>query len=1487
MAETITSKDLFKTDTISSDVLFRDELARDIVGEPPPRMQTLSPEEEVKQIGNIVDWSDKFEQNILTIEQLYEPIETLLKAVPDPKDVNIQAQEVERPSVIKEAPEEKKGVLESFLGFRYPPKPPDWERASLIEKFNFITLPISDFLGRVGGKIASGWRLMKKEDVQKLLVSELDEDLKWYQKTPEVVGWTAAKVAEFIALKGIFKVSGLHKAFTVAGQKIVSPFIAKEITAAGGMKAVSTMSAAGIKNLVRKSITSFLLAAPENTAFISSWSAFDAVMNYPALEEDRRQAKEIVDEFREESKQWSSKIAEKPEIAKSEKYKTFLEQYNKAIKQYADIPKDFPSAIKEAAISGAKWGLALTAGLAVIAPVTQMPELRLAFQKAVANVGKRYPGMLDKLGKPVTKEVEKEWLKAISKSRGKDVRLIDLTVRERQMFRNAIRAAEKEILKAAEREAAIEAYWGAKVAAKAAPTKPATKEIVKIVEDRPIVKPPTVPIAAPEKPVAPITKVKGIIRQVDGKWQVKFPDSTEFTNLAKEFEGKTVKQVIEKLQSLPANKGIEFEPITPEKAVEVEGILDAIEKKANARPYKPDLLEKADQAIKAGLAKRKGGKISLTVEGRQQLDTWRQTQEIERLAEGKAFDEGQEDLIQRIERGETVTQAEIDKYNLTGAFVEKAKIKPPTVAKAKPKAVEVAEKAIDKKVLESDDLGISDKEGIDMMPKGIALTPNIGAVRDSFNRAHDWMFTFGQASREDPELYDELMKAYGKRNAGVERAIDQVGRIIPKEIKIGDDVNMAMVYEDKRLSPKPEQKETYDKFKALLDEMSKKQKEEGLYSQPFNERMIEENNVKIEKILAENLQHPNKSKRIIRLRAENKILEEMRYLSHGIVAKRTIESKVNTLSGEKKTIYLQRLSAFYKKRKGKLFLKDYLEAGLITKEDMRMSRLATEEVADYYVRSAYKGLYDYGKAKGYVQPFSEKLHDEGWLTPNELGISSPELKDKIVHPLFGSALAEMKSMRIGRGGFVSQIFGMVKQGQWIKPTIVWVYDAIQKVMRGMYSFNPITEAKVLVNATRSVLTKDELYHNLNESNLFQFPYEISKGARDEEIAKFINQHSAEIDKVTKLLEKTFDTRWLDPDTTLGDMIKKIVIAAHRGMAQVTWAGDKIQRTQSYLILRKMGYPHDEAVKVASSSHGGYSLLSEKYKKFWSKKLFVYSFRVLMPIEMGKTIAEPIIAAKDAMGGARIPKHKWERMVKAVVGTAMIPIAIDEYMEWRGFKKEGKHLGPLAWKWSKEVTVDGETREIVVGINDILNMPVKYWNRITYYNPIDKTTRGIQVVKNLAKWEVHPIYRIWFWDISKNRKSFGSGVSVYDTEANPAVQFAQIAKYVFGQSFRFFGHTMDAMGEGNMTEKERAEQEKIFDSALSGADKMLFWALGYTYIRQPIEQRRAIMQKSLERELVSRLYEDARKYEGEDLEQRKVGLRRWAEKCEDWIQNEMK
>jgi len=625
-------------------------------------------------------------------------------------------------------------------------------------------------------------------------------------------------------------------------------------------------------------------------------------------------------------------------------------------------------------------------------------------------------------------------------------------------------------------------------------------------------------------------------------------------------------------------------------------------------------------------------------------------------------------------------------------------------------------------------------------------------------------------------------------------------------------MELAIVYEDKRLSPPEGLEETLEGYKSLLDKIEKRSLKEGIFQQTFQERMIAENEAKITALRET---HPQ-SKKIAELVAENEQLKQIRYLPHSIVARRTIENKLAELKGEERKTYLDsiaRISAKFKKRIGKLFMKDYLEEGILKPGDIDIRRLTANVLTDYYYRSALKDLFDYAAESELVKPTSDALRKDGWQNQQEIGIISPELKGKLVHPLLASSLAEMKEMKLGKGGG-----------------------------------------------------------------------EVSRGSIEEQIEQYIRQNSPEVNRLTKLLEKTTDMTWRVEDLDL----KKMIMVGHRALANLTWTGDKVQRTHSYLILTKMGYPHDEAVKIAAHSHGAYSVLSEKYKKFMSPLTFVYSFRLLMPIEIAKILTEPLIGIPQAfVKGEPIPKYKWNRWAKSWVGAVAIPVLTDIYMKERGFEKEGKHLGPLAWKWKKEIVLDGKKQEIVVGINNILNMPVKYWNRITYYNPIRPEARWQQAINNLVKWETHPLWRIFFWDIKENRKSFGSGVNVYDPNDPAIKQLGQAFLYIFGQSFRFWGGMMDAVGEGNITDKEREAQEAVFDEGLNKLDKFLFTVFGYKYVRAPLKERRAIAMASLQKEMTRRVFQDAKKYEGKELEKRKVNLKKWAKKCEQWIKDGMK
>jgi len=458
--------------------------------------------------------------------------------------------------------------------------------------------------------------------------------------------------------------------------------------------------------------------------------------------------------------------------------------------------------------------------------------------------------------------------------------------------------------------------------------------------------------------------------------------------------------------------------------------------------------------------------------------------------------------------------------------------------------------------------------------------------------------------------------------------------------------------------------------------------------------------------------------------------------------------------------------------------------------------------------------------------------------------------------------------------------GVIKISQFIKPQIIWIYDGVQKAMIGAYSFNPLKEAKYLARGTRDVLNQTDKYHQLNELNLYQFPYETPRAAQDEMVNMAIRKTQADIPNWEKKLESITNMTWEKEEVNPLD----VLMSPYRAMANATWLGDKIIRTSSVYALEDMGYPIEEAVRIASRGHGAYSELSLPFKRAMSPIVFVHSFRILMPMEMAKVVSEPIKGVIDAKTkGKKIPPHQKERWVKSIIGSLIMPVAIDLYMKARGFKRD-----KFAWKWRKEITDKmGRKKEIVVGVNYIINMPIKWWHRLTAHNPVMPTARPLQGIKNTLQWEVHPMWRILFWDLNKNKRSFGSWGYVYDPNETPMKQTTQIATYLFEQSFRFWGQIIDQAELGTITHKEKEEQEKVMKESLSYLDRILTGVFGYKYVRANLKERQGIMLKAMKKEHTKRAFLIKKKYSGEKQKRMMASLRGWQKRCMKWIRYEMK
>ena len=797
--------------------------------------------------------------------------------------------------------------------------------------------------------------------------------------------------------------------------------------------------------------------------------------------------------------------------------------------------------------------------------------------------------------------------------------------------------------------------------------------------------------------------------------------------------------------------------------------------------------------------------------------------------------------------------------------------------------------------------------------------PVLSSIADAYKAVHSFVWAFGEARREDPALYDVLMESFGRRNAGLDVALDEIKKIMPRDISVSEAAEISLVYNDTRLRAEkektdPEFMEIYRPFEKLLKEYESRAKKDRLFQSDLKQRMLEEITNDLKKYRGTTSKG---YKELIRIRDN---IRAMQYLPQNIAVQKAIEHKYRNTPKKDRTIFsrnLGRISAQFKKRTSRLLLKDYIDKGFLEEKDIDIRKLAAEVIDSYYYKSSIKMLLDWANEKGMVKPTSPNLIDKGWYSTGDMGISSPELKNKMVHPLLGNSLKEMGDMkRFSGGGLFKRILGASKVGQFIKPSIIWIYDGLQKGFGGMYNLNPIHEGKDFLKAWQIIADKTPDYHELNKLNLYQFPSETPMISKKKAIKFLVRQTDKNIPNLVKKLEKITGMPWelgdmklTDPKSWVSGYEKSdikamdLLMMPFKVLSDMTWFGDKVIRTQSVLSLERMGYTRKEAVKEASRWHGAYSEVSKRYKDTMGYITFVHTFRVLMPRQMMRVLYDPIAALlqhKDSKQRAKEGRQEkktnkdYKRMAKSIAFTVLMPVLVDTYMKSRDWETE-----KFGWKWKKKVLdpTSGRQVEIVWAFNNIFNMPLKWYHRLTKPDPLATAKKFAPGFENFIKWELHPIYRLIIWDSLNNNKSFGDYERIWMPDDSPSTKAAKWSKYMFLEMFRFWGVIDEKMrpmvAGGELTSKEVIRQERIMDNSLTGLEQFAMHLFGYPYIRQNLFERQSIKQRQLASASQQWLNEIERNYTDIDTGNLSPeGYRqweraeKWRSKVDSWIMNEM-
>jgi len=790
------------------------------------------------------------------------------------------------------------------------------------------------------------------------------------------------------------------------------------------------------------------------------------------------------------------------------------------------------------------------------------------------------------------------------------------------------------------------------------------------------------------------------------------------------------------------------------------------------------------------------------------------------------------------------------------------------------------------------------------IPKAIAEDV-WGFVSKPIDKFHDFLWRFGEQQRLDPELYEKFTDTFNKIAVRTTEASSEINQILRgKKLTAQERAEITYAVEEKSYKIDEKLQPIADIFIRLGDAIDQINKEKGIYKVSFFERITTEISEKlvvagkkVQALLDKRVRKGEpKSKRYLKLKAVRDKLkadldqaQDMRYLTHGGVVQAIIDRKLNLLNEKERKVWIgsaRRLSFKYKHRVGITPLREYVKSGLLKQSDVDIVRLGMQMVSEASFRWTMKDLFDYAKDSEYMVSARKKNIPAGWKTINPIvhGVIAPEYRNFKMHPLFERALTELKDSMTQRGGFLNALFSTVKLGQFIKPIIITNYDLMQAFYGGAMGIKtPMYMAQAIWDVLKSKFSgvNTPMYKEALKHNIFQKAYLPVVRARRED--SYIEMQARRTLKGGALLQMRKVIEGIT-DTSLTDkQMFTLILPAMKAISNFTWSLDEMIRLSTYYAYKGEGLPEKEAGYRTAQVHGAYADISKKAADAFHKIFFVYAFRFLMPRQMFRIAYEPLKMGIDTIrkkagveGGKTYSKGHWKIAIKALASLLFAIFGMDAYMKYKGFDRDI----PL-YRWSKEVETPEGRKKMMVTFNNIFNMPLKWISRLLKYDPLDQNARLIQGLYHFAKWEIHPIHRLVFYDIGENRKSFGGG-KVYNPKSDPVTKGLQISKYFIEESFRLLSLMTKDDGNGyyDLTPEEQADQQAVFDATFNKLEQAIIWAGGNKYLTYTDDSSYDYKMNKLDRE-----YWKAVKYSEDEKTDEMIDI--WYEKAQEYFKRKYK
>ena len=542
--------------------------------------------------------------------------------------------------------------------------------------------------------------------------------------------------------------------------------------------------------------------------------------------------------------------------------------------------------------------------------------------------------------------------------------------------------------------------------------------------------------------------------------------------------------------------------------------------------------------------------------------------------------------------------------------------------------------------------------------------------------------------------------------------------------------------------------------------------------------------------------------------------------------------------------------------------------------DMTIDTLARIAMKGFMNGLEKNGLIISENQKTVEAPGGRKVDTEDvsfkWIPLSEIkGIDKRGLKGMKVHPLAAQMLTELSHSERRQRTWFDKLLGISKVGQFFTPGIIWTYDLIQAAIGGV---NLLKSGMNMPEAYRQVMSEGEAWKSAVKTGAFQTPGLATEATVQTQKDIALQSMDAEVSASAKAFGKIFQVKTKamkdimeQMKTNPGGSVLNGAMLPYQAIGHLTWSGDNVGRMATFLTLKE-AHPDksDGEIGVMTADiHGAYARTSPLYRSIANRIFFVHTFRLLMPHRIAKGFTDlPRMMVEEMLKKGDYTNAEKAQAARAFASTVGIPLATYMLMTSAGWEPDEEGLPdwwkatkakiPFGlpfptlknhWKFKKTVDTPNGKREMVVGINNLVNMPVKWIERATKNRPerLDDLTYPIA---NMFRWEFNPLYRIAL-DIWSNESSMG-GKPPYNRADPIGTQIYDATKYSFGNMFRIYNHLASSAPTTALRRQAKQElkngmniTEKILLGYYTGYTKVGVFtplSVGYTYTRNDRRRR---------------------------------------------------